>query len=80
MLGDYFSPKKNIQIEIYIFRTHKQLEDQTFDEYVTELTLAKTCRFADIDAEILQQVIQHCKSNQLRRRALREPDKNLMTF
>ncbi|XP_060570045.1 uncharacterized protein K02A2.6-like [Ruditapes philippinarum] len=78
VLGDYFSPQKNIQIEIYNFRTYKQSEEQSLDEYVTELrTLAKTCGFTDIDGEILQQVIQHGKSNQLRRRALREPDKKL---
>lgn len=78
VLDDYFSPKKNIQIKIYNFRAYKQLECQTLDEFVTELrTLAKNCEFAEIDKEILQQVIQNCKSNQLRRRALREPDKNL---
>ncbi|XP_060571177.1 uncharacterized protein K02A2.6-like [Ruditapes philippinarum] len=78
VLSDYFAPRKNVQIEIYNFRSYKQLEAQTIDEYVTELrTLAKNCAFADIDNEILQQVIQHGRSNQLRRRALREPDKKL---
>ncbi|CAC5407235.1 unnamed protein product [Mytilus coruscus] len=48
------------------------------DEFVTELRkLAKTCEFASVDNEILSQVIQNCKSNRLRRRALREPDKTL---
>lgn len=45
---------------------------------MTELrTLAKTSEFTDSDAEILQQLIQHCKSTRLRRRALREADKSL---
>jgi hypothetical protein len=57
-------------MEIYYFGTYKQLEKQSFDEYLTELrTRAKTCGFTNIDVEILQQVIQYCKSNQLRRRA-----------
>ena len=40
-------------------------------------TLAKNCEFENVDKEILQQVIQNCRSNQLRRRALREPEKGL---
>ena len=65
-------------MEIYTFRNCKQKEGQTLDEYLTELRkLAKHCEFTDIDKEILSQLIQHCRSNQLRRRALREPDKGL---
>ena len=57
VLTDYFLPKKNTKIEIYKFRACKQIETQTLDEFVTELrSLAKTCEFADADAEILQQV------------------------
>ena len=41
------------------------------------LTLSKDCEFADNDKEILSQLIQNCRSNQLRRRALREPEKGL---
>ena len=76
VLSDYFRPRKNTQMEIYTFRNCKQKEGQTLDEYLTELRkLAKHCEFTDIDKEILSQLIQHCRSNQLRRRALREPDK-----
>ncbi|VDI49213.1 Hypothetical predicted protein [Mytilus galloprovincialis] len=65
-------------MEVYKFRTHKQKEGQSLDEFVTELRkLAKTCEFTNVDKEILSQVIQNCKSNRLRRRALREPDKTL---
>ncbi|VDI24830.1 Hypothetical predicted protein [Mytilus galloprovincialis] len=78
VLKDYFDPKKNIQTEIYKFRCYKQLDGQSLDEFVTELRkLSKNCKFANIDSEILTQVIQNCKSNRLRRRALREPDKTL---
>jgi hypothetical protein len=78
VLTDYFNPKKNVQMEIYTFRNCSQKESQTLDEFVTELrTLAKDCEFTSVDKEILSQVIQHCRSNRLRRRALREPDKNL---
>ena len=78
VLDDYFTPKINEQMEIYKFRQYKQRDDQTLDEYVTELRrLAKYCKFGDTDKEILSQLIQNCKSNRLRRRALREPDKKL---
>lgn len=78
VLDDYFSPKVNEQMEIYKFRQYKQKDDQTLDEFVTELRkLAKYCKFADTDKEILSQLIQSCKSNRLRRRALREADKTL---
>ena len=63
VLNDYFAPKKNVQMEIYNFRSCKQNDQHTLDEFVTELrTLAENCEFAD--KEILQQVIQNYKSNQ----------------
>ena len=78
VLDDYFSPQKNIQKEIFNFRKHKQNEIQTLDEFVTELrTLAKNCEFADIDSEILQQVILNSRSNRFQERALSEPTKGL---
>ena len=81
VLSDYFAPRKNVQIEIYNFRSYKQLEAQTIDEYVTELrTLAKNCAFADIDNEILQQVIQHGRSNSSEEERYVNQIKNLMTL
>ncbi|XP_062593850.1 uncharacterized protein LOC134255343 [Saccostrea cucullata] len=71
-------PRKNTQMEIYTFRNCKQKQGQTLDEYLTELRkFAKHCEFTNTDKEILSQIIQSCRSNQLRRRALREPDKGL---
>ncbi len=65
-------------MEIYNFRACKQKDSETLDEFVTELrTLSRNCEFGDVDSEMLQQVIQHCKSNRLRRKALSDPDKNL---
>ncbi|XP_062571293.1 uncharacterized protein K02A2.6-like [Saccostrea cucullata] len=78
VLTDYFRPRKNTQMEIYNFRCYKQKEGQSLDEFLTELRkLSKNCEFADTDSEILSQIIQNCRSNQLRRRALREADKTL---
>ena len=39
--------------------------------------LVKYCKFNDTDKKIISQWIQICKSNRLRKRALREPDKKL---
>ena len=35
VLTDYFRPRKNTQIEIYNFRSYKQRERQSLDEFVT---------------------------------------------
>jgi hypothetical protein len=68
-------------MEVYKFRNCKQNAGQSLDEYVTELRkLSKDCEFTDVDKEILSQIIQNCRSNRLRRRALREPDMNLKTL
>ena len=65
-------------MKIFNFRSCKQKANQSLDEYVTELRrLARNCDFANTDGEILSQVIQHCKSSRLRKRALRETDKSL---
>mgnify|MGYP003688415519 CR=1 FL=1 len=65
-------------MEIYTLRNCEQKEGQTVDEYLTDLRkLAKHCEFTDIEKEILSQLIQYCRFNQFRRRALREPDKGL---
>lgn len=78
VLTSYFTPKKNVQVEIFNFRSCKQKPNQSLDEYVTELRqLSRDCEFTNVDAEILSQVIQHCRSTRFRKRALREPDKTL---
>ena len=78
VLSVYFAPKRNVQMEIFNFRSCKQKSSQSLDDFVIELrTLSKTCEFANPEAEILSQVIQHCSSSRLRKRALREPDKSL---
>ena len=78
ILNKYFIPQTNLQMEIYNFRTCHQQEGQSLDEYITELQqLSKNCKFSDVDAEILSQLIQRCQSNRLRRGALRETDKKL---
>ena len=78
VLTTYFAPKRNVQMEVYVFRSCKQKPGQSLEAYVTELrALAQTCNFHDANSEILSQLIQHCSSLRFRRRALREQDKSL---
>ena len=77
-LTAYFSPKKNIEYEVYVFRKEKQEIGETLDTYHTRLRrLAATCDFTDIDREIKTQIVQNCSSCRLRRRALRDADFSL---
>ena len=77
-LDAYFSPKKNVDYEIFQFRQAKQQESETVDQFVTRLRkLAQTCEFAELEKELKSAVIQHCRSKQLRRYALREEELTL---
>ena len=77
-LDAYFTPKKNVDYEIFQFRQAVQKEGETIDQFVTRLRkVAATCEFADLDKELKAAVIQHCQSKQLRRYALREDDLTL---
>lgn len=77
-LFGYFSPKKNIQYQVYVFRKSIQEPGENLSSYQTKLRMsAKNCKFADIDAEIKTQIMQSCASSRLRRKALREPDLTL---
>lgn len=76
-----FPREKTLRWKFTNLEICKQNANQSLDEYVTELRkLSKDCEFADTDKEILSQVIQNCRSNRLRRRALREPEMNLKTL
>ena len=72
-LTAHFNPQVNTTYEVYNFRKAQQNEGESLDSFHTRLrTLAKTCEFGDADKEIKEQIILSCKSNALRRKALRE--------
>jgi len=72
-LTAHFNPQINTTYEVFSFRKAQQNEGESLDSFHTRLrTLAKTCEFADTDKEIKEQIILSCKSNALRRKALRE--------
>lgn len=77
-LTEYFSPKKNVQYEVYVFRKAAQQPGESLDAYNTRLRmLAKYCEFSDVDNEIKSQIIQSCTSSRVRKYGLREANKTL---
>ena len=80
-LTSYFTPKKNVAYEEYLFRQTKQDPEEKIMAYYTRLKhLSQTCEFADADREIKTQIIQHCTSTKLRRKALNEPATTLQAL
>ncbi len=81
-LDKYFSPKKNIDYEIFQFRQAKQNIDETTDQFATRLRrLAAHCEFHNVNNEVKSAIIQNCRSKHLRRRsALREENLTLETL
>ena len=72
-LDQYFMLKKNVDYEIFQFRQAIQKPEDTVDQFdIPRLRkLAIHCEFTDLDKELRSTVIQHCKSNRLRRFVLR---------
>ena len=76
-LDAYFEPKINITYETYVFRSMKQEEDESVDQYYTRLkSAALRCEFYDVDREVRDQIVMHGSSSNLRKKALRD-DLNL---
>ncbi|XP_065182317.1 uncharacterized protein LOC135813027 [Sycon ciliatum] len=77
-LTAHFSPKRNREYEIYLFRREKQSQSETLDSYVTRLRrLGKHCQFADMDTELKSQVVQHCVSSKVCEKAFMESSMSL---
>ena len=75
-LNTYFKPKANVPFERHVFRQSSQNLEETVDQYATRLKkLALTCEFEDKKDDMTRgQIIDKYKSNDLRRRFLREKD------
>ncbi|CAB3985054.1 uncharacterized protein LOC110987377 [Paramuricea clavata] len=72
-LTEHFTPQRNVDYEIYLFRQARQQPTETLDQFTTRLRqLASTCEFTSIEKEIKSQIILNCSSSHLRRRALRD--------
>ena len=70
-LNTHHSPQVQREYEVFSFRTAKQEEGESLDQFVTRLRkLGATCDFANLSSEIKSQVIQNCRSSRLRTKGL----------
>lgn len=61
---------KTVDYERYIFRITVQERDESFESFVERLRIqVRKCRFADIDMQLKDQIIEKCNSKELRQRA-----------
>ena len=72
ILDAYFTPQVNVPYERYIFRQMKQEEHEMVDQFVVRLSnQAANCEFGVMKNEqIRDQIIDKCKSTELRRKLL----------
>ena len=72
-LNEHFIPKRNLEYEFFMLRSGKQENDETLDQFHTQLLhLSKYCEFVDLNCELKSQVIFGCVSHQVRCKALQE--------
>ena len=71
-LDAYFTPQVNVPYERHIFRQMKQEENEMVDQFVVRLSnQAANCEFGVTKNEqIRDQIIDKCKSTELRRKLL----------
>ena len=59
--------------ERYVFRQASQDHDETFDKFYTRLRhLSTTCDLKEPHKEIKTQLVEHCRSSRIRRKAFRD--------
>ncbi|XP_063931791.1 uncharacterized protein LOC135143781 [Zophobas morio] len=75
-LTPIFQPKKNYTYERHVFRSLSQKEGETIIQFVTRLKAqSANCNFRNnADDMIIDQLIEKCTSNDLRRQLLKEGD------
>ena len=81
VLTAHFNPKVNITYNRHIFKSAKQANEETLDEFHTRLTeLAGGCNFHNVEEEIKSQIIYKCRSKKLRAEALTNPNWDLQAL
>ena len=76
-LTAYFTPRRNTEYEISVFRQTQQLPDggETLDQFHARLQqLSKNCNFANKDGAIRSQIIQKFAMTKIRDKGLSEAD------
>ena len=82
LLNGHFTPKKNIEYEVYLFRKLKQSHDETMHQfYVKVKQQANKCEFGTrLEKEIKQQLTLSTCNNKLRRYAFKNTEQSLTDF
>ncbi|XP_038221597.1 uncharacterized protein K02A2.6-like [Zerene cesonia] len=79
-LDEYFAPKQNKRYERHLFRQMKQEENEKFEKYLVRLRQqALKCQFTDVDDCLIDQIIEKCSSEELRKKVLRAGEKITLT-
>ena len=76
---EYCTPKRSVTYERHVFNTRAQGATEGIDVYVTELRkLARNCEFGELhDSIIRDRIVCGIRSNEVRKRLLREKDLSL---
>ena len=76
---EYCTPQKNVTYERHVFNTRAQGATERIDVYITELRkLARNCEFGELhDSIICDRIVCGIRSNEVRKRLLREKELNL---
>lgn len=70
-LEKYFAPQLNKRFERHLFRAMKQEDNEPIHEFIFRLkNQAKRSNFVDADDMVIDQVIEGCKSTELRKKLL----------
>ncbi|MES9882797.1 MAG: RNase H-like domain-containing protein [Sedimenticola sp.] len=77
-LTNYFKPRKNVAYDRHVFRKAKQEDVETIDNFVVRLSkLAMSCEYGDKDEMVRDQIVDNCRSNDLRKKLLSEQNLTL---
>ncbi|GFS22577.1 retrovirus-related Pol polyprotein from transposon 412 [Elysia marginata] len=72
-LTNHFTPKVNLVYESFKFRKMHQIQVESVDQFHVRLRRqAALCEFADLERELLSQMIEGVISSKLRKKALRD--------
>ena len=77
-LNSFFSPKRNVEFELFNFRQAQQLPNEDLDTYYARLKqLSLNCEFSNPEKEIKSQIIQKTSCSKLRDEGLCNPSRSL---
>ena len=72
---NYTSPKKNTVFARYMFHERRQKEEETFDNFVTDLrNLVKSCGYTNSDEMVRDRIVCGVNSQAIREKLLTEGD------